>query len=188
MPDRPSQVALVLACRIARSAGRGAIYGVKVRFLHSFVAMLVFSRAPWTARIKRLIRATISHAVALAMFASVYKSVVVLLCIANGHPFRYDIATKQSRKGWHALVAGAAAGLLVFGNDHRPMAEQLVLIAFSHASAGAMRSLTPVKYHQKGWQITSAVAWAAMMYFYQNQPENISTAMLKSMQFLYGDP
>lgn len=188
MPAGPSQIALAVVYRIARTAVKGAIYGVKVRFLHSFVAMLVFSRAPWRKRLKRLVRATISHAVALAKLASVYKSVVALLSIFSGQPLTTDIGCEKSTKGWQAIVAGATAGLIVFGNDPRPMAEQIVLITMSHAAFGATRSLTPAEYHEVGWKATSAIAWAAIMYFYHVQPEHLSGTMLKSMQYLYSDP
>ena len=107
---------------ILKGARNGFVYGVKVRFPHALVMSILFGRGEyvfaslfwtflltylhsWQSRIHVIYRATKQHALNLARFVSLYKTILLVQKKFNGGKERES----------DTFVAGLIGGYFVFG-------------------------------------------------------------------------
>lgn len=88
---------------------QGIVYGVKVRFPHALVMALIFARGPWQARLAMVYKATKQHALNLAKFVSIYKTVLLLQRTVGPRN------TADKEKSLDTFFAGLLGGYFVFG-------------------------------------------------------------------------
>lgn len=192
---------------ILKGARNGLVYGVKVRFPHALIMSLIFSRAPLKDRARFIYKATKQHALNLAKFVTIYKTVLLL---------QRKGANGGKERSWDTFVAGLVGGWFVFGNRNA-VNEQIVLYVVSRVvssmlpRAAASRSslaatssipspptesrLTPPGYpypksrppNSAVFKVYAAIAWGAVMWLFRNKRERLNGGMVNSMQYLYLD-
>lgn len=90
---------------IVKGARNGLVYGAKVRFPHALVMAILFGRGSYTLRAKNVLRATRQHALNLARFVALYKTVLLA---------QKTLAGGKQRKA-DTFFAGLIGGWYVFG-------------------------------------------------------------------------
>ncbi|KAJ8084293.1 hypothetical protein PM082_003061 [Marasmius tenuissimus] len=178
---------------ILKGARNGFVYGVKVRFPHAVVMSILFGRGDWKSRLQVIYRATKQHALNLAKFVSIYKTLLLLQRKANG----------GKERSLDTFMAGLLGGYVVFG-DRTAVNEQIVLYVVSrvvasfipradapyHASPQSPRSLSAVKPlppNSKYFSWFAALSWGAVMWLFANRGETVQPGMFNSMTYLYRD-
>lgn len=182
---RQAIVRIIFGCR------NGAVYGARIRFAHGIVMAVLFSNKPWAERIKGIITASFRHGYCLAKFVLFYKSCLLALSLLRKHKHTGALGSAADAKGWETFIAGAVAGVFVFGTDPRPVAEQITLYVLARVLVGLSRYLTmgttlgTAKNRQHAWSVTSSVAWGLVMYLFHQNRDVLQTSMARSMNYLY---
>lgn len=177
---------------ILKGARNGLVYGVKIRFPHAVLMAILFGRGDFKARAKVVYRATRQHAVNLARFVTLYKTLLLVQKKANGG--------KEKRAD--TFLAGLIGGYLVFG-DRTAINEQIVLYVCSRVMAsfipraypapsnpGPRSVTTPVKSippDARIFTVFAAASWGAVMWLFSHRAETLQPGMANSMQYLYRD-
>ncbi|KAI0757248.1 peroxisomal membrane protein 4 [Daedaleopsis nitida] len=173
---------------ILKGARNGLVYGVKVRFPHALIMAILFGRGDWSTRLRTIYRATKQHALNLAQFVSLYKTLLLAQKRINGG--------KERR--FDTFIAGLIGGYVVFG-ERNAVNEQIVLYvcsrvvasflaraktSYSNAPPAAGRPLPP---DSKQFTIFAALCWGAVMWLFNERGETIQPGMFNSMTYLYRD-
>lgn len=178
---------------ILKGARNGFVYGVKVRFPHALVMSILFGRGDWQSRIRVIYRATKQHALNLAKFVSLYKTILLIQKKLNGGKERES----------DTFVAGLIGGYFVFG-ERNAVNEQIVLYVVSRVvasfipratsgyntspqSALASSSVKPLPPDSRYFTLFAAMSWGAVMYLFRHRGETIQPGMFNSMTYLYRD-
>ncbi|KAJ3482059.1 hypothetical protein NLI96_g7228 [Meripilus lineatus] len=175
---------------ILKGARNGLVYGVKVRFPHALIMAILFGRGDWPSRIRTIIRATKQHALNLAKFVSIYKTLLLIQKKANS----------GKERSIDTFIAGLISGYVVFG-DRNAINEQIVLYVCSRVVASfipratspysmtstASSAVKPVPPNARHFSIFAAVCWGAVMWLFTNKGETIQPGMFNSMTYLYRD-
>lgn len=157
----------------------GFTYGAKVRFTHSLVIAILFSKEPFKVRVKRIFTNTLEHAGKLAFFVFFYKSII---CILN--------RIRQVSSPVHAFISAALASLLMF-NKENSLNSQIALYLFSRVLVGLVKLGNKkiglnVKIMQKNWVGLLAVyGFASSMYFMDKDITVLQQSLASSMKFIY---
>ncbi|KAI9512346.1 peroxisomal membrane protein 4 [Russula earlei] len=175
---------------ILKGARNGFVYGVKVRFPHALIMAILFGRGDWLDRLKVISRATKQHAINLAKFVAIYKTLLLLQRKLNGSKARpHD-----------TFFAGLLGGYYVFG-ERNAINEQIVLYVCSRVVASflpragspyglratAGDTVRPVPPDSRYFSIFAAISWGAVMWLFQHRAETIQPGMFSSMTYLYRD-
>ncbi|PVG02145.1 peroxisomal membrane protein 4 [Serendipita vermifera] len=174
---------------IVKGARNGFVYGVKIRFPHAVVMAILFGRGDWASRVRAILRATRTHAVNLASFVALYKSMMLLQRkLNNGKSRKFD-----------TFFSGLIGGYLVFG-DRNAINEQVVLYVVSRvvatiiprayplpSSGAASTVVRPIPPSSTHFSVFAAVAWGAVMYLFAEKGHTIQPGMFNSMTYLYKD-
>jgi len=172
---------------ILKGFRNGIVYGVKIRFPHALLMSILFGRGDWKTRARVIFKLTAQHAIGLAKFVTLYKT--ILLVQKKLHGGKSNSAD--------TFFAGLAGGYVVFG-DRTAINEQIVLYVVSRVlasfiprdasvkppSTGAGKPIPPNARH---FSIFAAVAWGAVMWIFQERGETIQPGMFSSMNYLYRD-
>ncbi|THH32343.1 hypothetical protein EUX98_g1847 [Antrodiella citrinella] len=175
---------------ILKGARNGLVYGVKVRFPHALIMAILFGRGDWSTRLRTIFKATKTHALNLAKFVTLYKTLMLLQKKANG----------GKERSIDTFAAGLIGGYVVFG-ERSAINEQIVLYVCSRVvasfiprasspyamSSTATSSVRPVPPDSKYFSVFAAVCWGAVMWLYQHKGETIQPGMFNSMTYLYRD-
>ncbi|KZT06780.1 peroxisomal membrane protein 4 [Laetiporus sulphureus 93-53] len=175
---------------IIKGARNGFVYGVKVRFPHALIMAILFGRGDWKTRFRAIYRATRQHALNLAKFVSLYKTVLLVQKKLNG----------GVQRSADTFIAGLVTGYVVFG-DRNAVNEQIVLYVCSRvvasfipraASPYSMSSASssvvkPVPPDARKFSIFAALCWGAVMWLFNERGETIQPGMFHSMVYLYRD-
>ncbi|KAI0343934.1 peroxisomal membrane protein 4 [Trametopsis cervina] len=175
---------------ILKGARNGLVYGVKVRFPHALIMAILFGRGDWPSRLRTIFRATKTHALNLAKFVSLYKTMLLLQKKANG----------GKERSLDTFIAGLIGGYVVFG-ERSAINEQIVLYVCSRVvasfiprapspynmSSTASSAVKPVPPNARHFSIFAAVCWGAVMWLFQERGETIQPGMFNSMVYLYRD-
>ncbi|KAF8898383.1 Tim17/Tim22/Tim23/Pmp24 family-domain-containing protein [Infundibulicybe gibba] len=180
---------------VLKGARNGFVYGVKVRFPHALVMSILFGRGDWKARLRVIYRATRQHALNLAKFVSIYKSLLLLQKKANG----------GKERSADSFVAGLIGGYFVFGSRNA-VNEQIVLYVVSRVVASfiprastpyssgastpphsALPIVRPLPPDSRYFTVFAALSWGAVMWLFQHRGESIQPGMFNSMKYLYRD-
>jgi peroxisomal membrane protein 4 len=176
---------------ILKGARNGLIYGIKVRFPHALTMAILFGRGDWRMRAAAVFRATKQHALNLAKFVSIYKTMLLIQRKANG----------GKERNADTFIAGLVGGYLVFGK-RSAVNEQIVLYVVSRvlasfipraaapysssapASPGTVKPLPPDARH---FAFFAALSWGAVMWLFRNRGQTIQPGMFNAMTYLYLD-
>ncbi|KAI0048004.1 peroxisomal membrane protein 4 [Auriscalpium vulgare] len=175
---------------ILKGARNGFVYGVKVRFPHALIMAILFGRGDWQSRLKVIFRATKNHAVNLAKFVTLYKTLLLLQRRVNG----------GKERPHDTFFAGLLGGYVVFG-ERNAINEQIVLYVCSRvvasfiprapsaynlaSTSGAV--VKPMPPDSRYFSAFAAVSWGLVMYLFQHRGETIQPGMFSSMTYLYRD-
>ncbi|KAI0094588.1 peroxisomal membrane protein 4 [Irpex rosettiformis] len=175
---------------ILKGARNGLVYGVKVRFPHALIMAILFGRGDWPSRIRTIFRATKTHALNLAKFVTLYKTLLLIQKKANG----------GKERSWDTFIAGLIGGYVVFG-ERSAINEQIVLYVCSRVAASfiprasspynmsstASSAVRPIPPNARYFSVFAAVCWGAVMWLFQERGETIQPGMFNSMVYLYRD-
>ncbi|KAI0639159.1 peroxisomal membrane protein 4 [Trametes polyzona] len=175
---------------ILKGARNGFVYGVKVRFPHALIMAILFGRGDWQTRLRAIYRATKQHALNLAKFVSLYKTLLLVQKKMNG----------GKERSFDTFIAGLIGGYVVFG-DRSAVNEQIVLYVCSRvvasflsraktpysSSAPAAPGVRPLPPDSTQFSIFAAVCWGAVMWLFNERGETIQPGMFNSMTYLYRD-
>lgn len=185
-----------------KSARNGAVYGAKVRFPHALVMVFLFRKGTIKEKIRLVLKATRQHARNLALFATVYKTCMLILRVLN--PIR------PGKEGpYDTFFAGLVGGYTVFGRaDTTGVKQQIVIYVFARVVLAlarlsieppAMTSSTPTPtlftqrlspetkamIQRNAWPVFASLSWACVMYIFRWQPESIQPSLRSSMKYMY---
>ncbi|PIL29609.1 hypothetical protein GSI_08246 [Ganoderma sinense ZZ0214-1] len=173
---------------ILKGARNGFVYGVKVRFPHALIMAILFGRGDWSTRLRTIYRATRQHALNLAKFVSLYKTLLVVQKKING----------GKERSADTFIAGLIGGYIVFG-ERNAVNEQIVLYVcsrvvssflarakspYSNSPTAPGRPLPP---DSRQFSIFAAICWGAVMWLFKERGETIQPGMFSSMTYLYRD-
>jgi peroxisomal membrane protein 4 len=157
----------------------GFTYGAKVRFTHSLVIAILFSKEPVRARIKRIFSNTLEHASKLAFFVLIYKSVICFLT-----------RIRQVSSPVHSFFAAVIGSFLIFDKDNS-LNSQIALYLFSRVLVGLTRlfnkkALFNFPTLQKNWVGLLAVyGFASSIYFMDKDISVLQHSLASSLKFIY---
>ena len=80
----------------------GFTYGAKIRFTHSLVIAILFSKETYIKRIQRIITNTVEHGKRLGLYVFLYKSIV---CVLN--------RLRRVNSPVHHFISGGLASFIV---------------------------------------------------------------------------
>ena len=172
----------------------GARYGVKVRLPHSVVMTLLFGQDLSTRdKLKRILRLVSEHATNLAVFATVYKSLLGFLKVSTRHfESNRSEASLSGRpeRPYHSFVAGAIGGYFVWGR-YSSLNYQILLYLSSRVLVAAgkhMYRATGQQPHPELFRRLSAIIWGAVMILFEKYPELLHPSLKSSMDEIYRRP
>lgn len=193
----------------------GMRYGVKIRFPHALVMTLLFAKKNTTAkqRIMMILSATYEHSKNLATFATIYKSLLLLMkkfAVAHrsynrnlkstnthGMNMSYDTTT-TSDPGYpdrihHAIVAGGIGGFIVWGK-YSSINYQILLYLSSRVAVALVQLAREKGIHpfrlkrmifKNVYPIYAAIIWGIVMALYEGSPNHLHPSLKKSMDEIY---
>jgi peroxisomal membrane protein 4 len=149
---------------------------------------ILFGRGDWISRARVIYKATKQHALNLAKFVSIYKTLVLIQRKANGGKERTA----------DTFIAGLIGGYFVFG-ERTAVNEQIVLYVVSRVVASFIPRATapysstssavvkPVPPNSRYFTVFAALSWGAVMWLFKHRGETIQPGMFNSMTYLYVD-
>ena len=137
-------------------------------------------------KLKIIFKATFQHARNLATFATIYKTVLLLL--RNTSP-----EGKESSP--HTFLAGLIGGYMVFGRGiQSSVNQQIVIYVFARVVLALARlsvqrgGTIPREFRERvtnnAWPVFAAVSWAGVMWLYRWHPETIQPSLKSSMKYM----
>ena len=163
---------------LVKSFRNGLVYGVKVRFPHSLVMTVLFSRGPLEQMFSKIFLATKQHGLNLAKFALVYKFLILVLGKYSGQFVPL-----------HAAVAGAIGGALCWG-EATPVNVQINMYLLSRIISGFLFLFANnIKYNlpAPAFRVHASLMWASVMYLFYCHPEVLQGSLQSSMKYIYKD-
>ena len=149
----------------------------------------LFRDGDFKSKMRFILKATYQHSRNLAVFVTLYKSLLLVQRKMN--------AGKEEKH--HAFVAGLIGGYMVFGENNN-INNQINLYLFSRITFGVVKLLAqkysestvgvPYKQLQNDPRIFAgfgALTWAIVMYLFRNERETLQQSLQASMQYLYND-
>ncbi|KAI7869433.1 peroxisomal membrane protein 4-like protein [Spinellus fusiger] len=164
---------------ILKGARNGIVYGAKVRFPHALVMTFMFKSGSLKSKLKNIFMATKQHAQNLGMFATIYKTVMLLLRNAN----------QGKQEEFHAFIAGAIGGLIVF-KDNKSINQQIILYLFSRVAVALVKlpvHKNYIKEPKHTFPIFAAVVWGIVMWLFQHDDSTLQSSLRSSMVYIYRD-
>lgn len=179
---------------VLKSARNGAVYGAKVRFPHALVMIFLFRSGTVQEKLKLIFRATRTHAMNLAKYASIYKITMLLLKYMGSEPGKEGT--------YDTFFAGLLGGYVVFGRRSKrghvsSVSKQIVIFIFARVclslaelairpSVGIIRNNElSKKIGHDAWPIFASLSWASVMWLFRWYPETLQTGLRSSMDYIY---
>jgi peroxisomal membrane protein 4 len=159
-----------------RGLRNGMYYGGKVRFVHSLVMEILFSRATTIKeKIKNIIKPTLEHSLNLGVFVLIYKSIVCLL--------------KRIFKSDNKLINFFAGiiGSYFMWTKYTPVNTQIMLYLLSR-NLMAIAKIVNENYFpnfSSGFPIISMLVWGVVMYVFEYSPNMLQGSLKSSMNYIY---
>ena len=192
---------------ILKSARNGAVYGAKVRFPHALVMVFLFRSGTLSEKLRLVAKATRQHARNLALFATIYKSCMLVLKILNP-------ASPGKEGPYDTFLSGLVGGYYVFGKGRAGASsvnQQIVIYVFARVvlalarlsmESPRMTSTTPTptvwtqrldestkkRIRDNAWPVFASLSWGMVMYVFRWQPESIQPSLRSSMKYMYVFP
>ncbi|KAJ3220264.1 Peroxisomal membrane protein 4 [Dinochytrium kinnereticum] len=163
---------------IIKGFRNGAVYGAKIRFPHALVMTFLFRGGTLAEKFRFIFKATYQHSRNLALFVTIYKSLMAALRHLKGKEDDAD-----------AFVAGLVGGYIIFGKDNN-INQQIVLYLFSRIMMGiaklsVKKGVIPQPPH--AFPIFAAVVWGIVMWLFRKERDVLQGSLQASMQYLYND-
>lgn len=193
------------ALAIVKGLRNGLVYGAKIRFPHALVMTFLFRDDPYKMvsmiaiiticrlpeKIKFILAATKQHSWNLGKFVTIFKTMKLILKLADG----------GVEKSHHAFLAGCVGGYAVFRNDN-PVNNQIVMYLLSRVAIGLVKlayqaTIVQVKatdgtgrlswLAQHGFEIEATIVWGLVMWLFTHYRHVLQPSLQASMQYLYVD-
>nr|AOR51711.1 peroxisomal membrane protein 4 [Phaffia rhodozyma] len=177
---------------ILKGARNGLVYGAKIRFPHALVMTLLFHRGDTKAKANFVYKATKQHALNLAKFVTIYKTLMLIQKKFNG----------GKERNLDTFLSGLMGGYVVFG-ERNAVNEQIVLYVSSRVLASflpriyqapshpidtaAPTTIQPIPPAPLPFSLFASVAWGLVMYIFRHNGETLQAGMVNSMTYLYRD-
>ncbi|TPX34908.1 hypothetical protein SmJEL517_g02623 [Synchytrium microbalum] len=163
---------------IVKGFRNGAVYGAKIRFPHALVMSFLFRNGSVKDKLRFAMKATYTHSKNLALFVTIYKSVLLVLKKLRGVENQGD-----------AFVAGIVGGYIIFGED-TAVNQQISLYVFARimiglASLAVKKNVIAQPPH--AYPVFAAVVWGIVMYLFRHDRDVLQPSLQASMQYLYND-
>ncbi|CAI4217122.1 unnamed protein product [Parascedosporium putredinis] len=152
---------------VVKGARNGAVYGSKVRFPHALVMIFLFRSGTFRHKLSLVLRATKTHAMNLATFATIYKLTVMML--------KKFGPTPDKEGPYDTFLAGLVGGYVVFGR-RSPRTGKI--------PRSTSRSSQISHY---AWPAFASLSWAMVMYLFRWHPEDLQSSLRGSMNYIYVD-
>ncbi|KAG2204640.1 hypothetical protein INT46_006739 [Mucor plumbeus] len=157
----------------------GVVYGAKVRFPHALVMTILFKTGSLESKVKGIFRATKQHAQNLGIFATIYKTLMIVQKKING----------GKEASIHPFIAGVIGGYYVFG-ENNSINQQIILYLFSRVVLALVK--VPVKRQiidapQHTYPVFAAVVWGVVMWLFRHETDTVQPSLRASMQYIYRD-
>ncbi|KAL8905715.1 MAG: hypothetical protein Q9207_002471 [Kuettlingeria erythrocarpa] len=174
---------------IVKGARNGFTYGAKIRFPHALVMVFLFRSGSLQEKLRIVLKATFQHARNLATFATVYKTMMLLL---------RSISPNGKETSPHTFLAGLAGGYMVFGRGiQSSVNQQIVIYVFARVVLALARlsvqkgGAIPREFRESvtnnAWPVFAALSWASVMWLYRWHPDTIQPSLKSSMKYIYVD-
>jgi len=150
---------------------------------------ILFGRGDWRHRAKAIFRATMQHALNLAKFVSIYKTLLLIQKKLN----------RGKERSADTFIAGLFGGYVVFGN-RTAVNEQIVLyvasrvmasfipragVPYSTSSPTSPAITKPLPPDSRYFSVFAALSWGAVMWLFKHRGQTIQPGMFSAMQYLY---
>ena len=187
----------------------GARYGIKVRLPHAFITTILFrSNLSIKNQLEIICKTTLKHALSLASFAALYKTILCLLKYLS--LIRLFLSNKnkgQTKKGnnsagspyhtHHAFLAGLLGGYTIWGRNYSSIHYQILLYLIPRVLIGTLKLLKE-EYLPKNmlilqdatsftnaYPIISSLVWAIVMTLFEKFPHTLQSSLRNSMYEIY---
>jgi len=165
-------------CLISSMKGflNGMIYGGKVRFIHSLVMEILFSKSSSIYdKLKNMIKPTLEHSINLGAFVFIYKTSVCLI--------KRIFKTNNKLTNFIAGIIGA-----YFIWSKRSSVNVQIMLYLLSRNLLAISTLLSNKYFPDfthGFSIVSMIVWGLVMYLFEAYPKALQSSLKQSMDFIY---
>ncbi|KAG1169554.1 hypothetical protein G6F70_008218 [Rhizopus microsporus] len=167
------------ALSVLKGFRNGVVYGAKVRFPHALVMTILFKTGSVESKVKGILRATKQHALNLGIFATIYKTLMIVQRKMND----------GKEASLHPFIAGVIGGYYVFG-DNNSINQQIILYLFSRVVMAIVK--VPVKRQvvdapPQTFPVFAAVVWGLVMWLFRHETDTVQPSLRASMQYIYRD-
>ncbi|PVU90401.1 hypothetical protein BB561_004901 [Smittium simulii] len=166
---------------VVKGARNGLVYGAKIRFPHALVMTFLFKRGSLQSKLRAILLATKDHALKLALFATIYKTLVIVQ--------RRLFNLKRENMALAVFIAGFIGGGVVF-RDSTSINQQIVLYLFSRtitALGTDIWTAAALPTPKRPFTLFSALCWGAVMTIYYKGSSNLQLGLKNSMTYIYSD-
>jgi peroxisomal membrane protein 4 len=154
----------------------GFYYGAKVRFVHSLVMEILFSRNQnYFDKLKNIIKPTYEHALNLGLFVIIYKTVVCIL--------RRLFKSETKLFNFFAGIIGA-----YFMWSKKTNVNMQIMLYLLSRNILAISNIVNEKYFpqiNQGFSIASVLVWGIVMFLFEFKPSSLQNSLKNSMDFIY---
>lgn len=154
----------------------GMIYGGKVRFIHSLVMEILFSKSSSIyEKLKNLIKPTLEHSINLGTFVFIYKTSVCLI----------KRILKTNTKIIN-LIAGIIGAYFIWSKKSSVNVQiMLYLLSRNLLAISTLLSNNYFPEFTYGFNIVSMLVWGLVMYLFEAYPNALQSSLKQSMNFIY---
>eukprot|EP01060_Flectonema_neradi_P010664 TRINITY_DN17751_c1_g1_i1.p1 TRINITY_DN17751_c1_g1~~TRINITY_DN17751_c1_g1_i1.p1 ORF type:complete len:235 (+),score=52.35 TRINITY_DN17751_c1_g1_i1:47-706(+) len=167
--------------QVVKGLRNGMWYGAKIRFVHSVVMAILFSKGTLSGEIVKTLRNSWTHAKNLGSFVFIFKALLLLLKKVSG----------GQRASWHSAIAGLLGGSVIWSTND-PITVQINLYLMSRILFGAVKQgASGVDYNPTpadvatNYKVFGSVIWMCVMYQFYNHPLKLQASLTKSMEEIY---
>ena len=168
------------ALQVVKGARNGMWYGARIRFVHSLVMAILFSKDSVRKNLVKCLANAWGHARNLGTFALIFKALLAVLRRVSG-----------ANRNWHSALAGLLGGSYVWSTDD-PIVVQINLYLLSRILFGSVKIAgDSLGIHHnpaevaRNYHVFGSLIWAAVMYLFYNHPLKLQRSLTSSMQEIY---
>lgn len=167
-------------------------FGPERKHTDCLLCTLAGSLTPFSLRekFKIILKATFQHARNLATFATIYKTMMLLL---------RNTSSDGKEANPHTFLAGLLGGYMVFGRGiQSSVNQQIVIYVFARVvlalarmsvqKGGAVPRELRERVTNNAWPVFAALSWASVMWLFRWHPETIQPSLKSSMKYMYDIP
>lgn len=157
--------------------------------------IFLFQSGTLREKLRGVVRLTFEHTKNLALFVGVYKMVLAVMRQNKQIIDPGSVTTPVGKPAahWHAAVAGAVGGYLVWGRysgvNYQIVMYLLARVMIAIVRVLAKRGVRPFSDHKFDavYPALATVTWATVMWLYENEGSSLHASLRKSMEFLYDE-